>query len=251
MLNFTQIFQDSWHFVQNQKRTVLFLFGIQFLCSILLGLVGSEILTPTSSLDNPSGMLAQLNNDNFLFFFLVREIIFLFLANWSLMIIHHISQQQMLSYSQSAVQTGKNFGGVVILNILIVFPILVGVYFALSSVLIGQLSESSAMGALLLMAVGVVIYIRLNLVPLHYLILSQPLSTTLRKIWQAGKGRNLELLIYAFLIYVAQPMVAQQLAKLSVNFAFNLASLAITTALNVFLLIFTYRFYTLFIQKAS
>lgn len=246
-INFTQIFQDSWHFIQNQKRISLFLFIIQFVSALLIAFLGSVLLSD-NDITISANQLPELSTyGNVAILFVVKQILYLFAACWSLMIVHQISRQQFLSYGQSAVQTSKRFLGTLIVNVLVALPMLIGL---VESLLAMQQKTSPSVFSLFAILIGMVFFVRLCLAPVHYLMSEYGISATIQQFWQQGKGRAAPLFIYCLLVYLAQPLLEAQLgALLASNLIFSVIGLAISTAINTFLLIVTYRFYTLFLQK--
>lgn len=246
-INFTHIFQDSWHFIQNQMRTSVFLFIIQFASALFIAFLGSLLLSG-NTISVSANPLPQLNEYwSFVLLFIVKQVAYLFIGCWSLMVIHQISHQQFQSYGHSALQTGGRFWGALVVNILIASPILIGL---VESLLAMQQKTQPSMISLFAIMIGIIFFVRLCLAPVHYLLNTNRIGTAIQQFWQMGKGRAAPLFIYCLLIYLAQPLLEAQLSLwLASNLVFSVIGLGISTAVNTFLLIVSYRFYTLFSQK--
>lgn len=102
--------------------------------------------------------------------------------------------------------------------------------------------------SLIAMLVGVWFFVRLNLTVVHYLSTQDTLSQTIRKIWMRGNARKGVLFIYTLLVYFLVPILIFQLSSLSNNAVFDMAIGIFSALLNIFMLVVTYRFYSLFMK---
>ncbi|POY42858.1 hypothetical protein [Avibacterium endocarditidis] len=71
----------------------------------------------------------------------------------------------------------------------------------------------------------------------------------LKNSWLSGVKRAAPLFIYCLLIYVVLPFVVRRISSLSDNLVFDVVMLFLSAVVGVFSLLFTYRFYTLFMRK--
>ncbi len=102
--------------------------------------------------------------------------------------------------------------------------------------------------SLIAMLVGVWFFVRLNLTVVHYLSTQEALSQTIRKIWMRGNTRKGVLFIYTLLVYFFVPILIFQLSAFSNNAIFDMVIGIFTALLNIFMLVVTYRFYSLFMK---
>ena len=238
-INFTQILQDSWNFVRNQSRVVWALVGVL----LVVQLVGDLF-----SVNLPQGATAQevremLNQSEQVYFgagSLIKQLLFVFATTFSLACIHFISQPSI--WAKSFQLAARKIIGVLILDVLILLPLTL----SLVQAYINLGSANVSLFLLLAMAVGIFIFVRLNLVSVHYLINNVGILQSLRQIWQLGMKRNLILFGYTVIVYFTVPILSASLIALAGNTIMNSLLAVIISFLNVFALIFTYRFYTLF-----
>ena len=85
---------------------------------------------------------------------------------------------------------------------------------------------------------------------MHYLLTDAGISTSAKITWRAAMGRVSSLFIFSLLIYVLVPLAESFLISFSSNAIMAVITGIIAALINVFALVVTYRFYTLFIAKA-
>ena len=255
-INFTQLFQDSWNFIRNQLQFIITFTVSFFLISLAIDMLGSALLEPIVTLPNkenlpPEQLLATIleKTDITLLFFIniISQILFIAVSSWGILTIHHISLRNNYTLSQVFGMTLSRLLGVLLLNILLLFPIIIGlanIWVALA----GQTSPS--IFAVLAMFFGIFVSIRLCLAPVSYLIGDKGLSESISFIWLKGVKRTTVLFLYCVLVYFIFQLVGQQLASLSDNLVFTLFANLVISFINAFALVFTYRFYIIFTQKA-
>lgn len=178
----------------------------------------------------------------------VQVLLNLFISCWGIMTFHQLSERRRLPLGQTLNMTAKRFAGVFFINLIIVFPLVIGLAESLVA-LIGK--NAPSLFSVFTITLGIFIFIRLNLATVHYLITQTGLAQTLKVIWLSGFKRTGVLFIYCLLIYFALPLIVRNIAALSDNMLFDIVISFIISAINVFSLIFSYRFYTLFMQKAQ
>ena len=81
----------------------------------------------------------------------------------------------------------RRFAGVILLDLLMVAPMLLGLGEAFAALLT---KKSPSIMSLIAMLVGVWFFVRLNLTVVHYLSTQEALSQTIRKIWMRGNTRK-------------------------------------------------------------
>ena len=137
--------------------------------------------------------------------------------------------------------------GAILLSFLIFIPILIGLTEAIIAI---QQKVQPSILSLFAMVIGIGLYIRLCLASVHYLLTNDSISHSAKITWRAAMGRVSVLFIFCLLIYVLIPFVENFLTAFSSNAIMALISGILVALINVFALVVTYRFYTLFISKA-
>ncbi|MFQ1023832.1 hypothetical protein ACIWO4_11175 [Avibacterium paragallinarum] len=247
-INFTQIYQDCRNFMRNQPRTTQQFIVLFFINSMLFYFLISAF-TPIMKVENmPRKELLLLNDSSNEFFVLAiaQQLISLFISFWGIATFHHISTQQTANLNQSATLTLRRFAGIIAINLIALIPIMIGFIEILFSILQKQ---SPSIFSLIASVLGFVIFVRLSLASTEYLIHPVTIVQALKSCWFRGVKRSSPLFIYCLFIYVALPFIVRQISSLSDNLIFELITLLISAIISVFSLLFTYRFYTLFMQK--
>lgn len=247
-INFTQIFQDCWNFMRNQKKiTQQFIFFFFISSLIFYFLLTSVVPMPEITQANgqnlplPSSISAQ-----FVLIGVAQQLVSLFISSWGILTFHRISVQQQNPLNQSAVLTLQRFVGVVTVSVIGFIPLMIGLVESLFAILQGQ---SPSILSLVAMLLGFFIFVRLSLASTEYLIQPVGIMQALKNSWLSGVKRSAPLFIYCLLIYVVLPFVVRRISSLSDNLVFDVVMLFVSAAVGVFSLLFTYRFYTLFMHK--
>lgn len=250
-INFTQIIKDSFHFMQNEKRNIIVLCALYFFADIIMVLLQSAMLPNeiVVSLSNNqiSSAISEEQGINLVTFFFLKQFIYIFISAWCLVTIHQISLRQFSTVLQSFASTLKRIWGAMLLSFLIFIPILVGLTEAMIAI---QQKVQPSIISLFAIIIGIGLYIRLCLAPVHYLLTDAGISASAKITWRAAMGRAAVLFIFCLLIYVLVPLAESFLISLSSNAIMAVITGIIAALINVFALIVTYRFYTLFIAKA-
>ena len=250
-INFTQIIKDSFHFMQNEKRNIIVLCALYFFADIIMVLLQSvmlpnEIIVSLSN-NQISTAISEEQGINLVTFFFLKQFIYIFISAWCLVTIHQISLRQFSTVLQSFSSTLKRIWGAMLLSFLILIPILVGLTEAMIAI---QQKIQASILSLFAMVIGIGLYIRLCLAPVHYLLTNDSISHSAKIMWRAAMGRVSVLFIFCLLTYVLIPFVENFLTAFSSNAIMALISGILVALINVFALVVTYRFYTLFISKA-
>ena len=246
-INFTQVLQDSWHFFRNQQKIMLQLVFMLFIVQVLSVLLTPDFMAQdTVSGGNTLSDLGQINASDFLASFLPAQLASIFISAWGLMTIHQISRHNPLTLSTNFVLTLRRFIGVIVLETVSVLPVLIGVAHIVG---VALSNTAPSIAALLTIFFGIYFFIRLNLASLHYLTTQDGIGQSLQKIWLQGRNQKTALLIYALLVYFVAPMLILQLSVLSENLIFSVIVSLTAALINIFTLVVTYRFYSLFMQE--
>ena len=241
-INFTQVLQDSWNFFRNQQKIML-----QFVAILFVAQSASALLSFPVNDENKNDVLNLANTDitGFIFSVAITQILTSFIAAWGLTSIHRISLQNYRTLGETLSLTLRRFAGVILLDLLMVAPMLLSIGEAFAALLT---KKSPSIMSLIAMIVGVWFFVRLNLTAVHYLSTQDTLSQTIRKIWMRGNTRKGVLFIYTLLVYFLVPILIFQLSSLSNNAVFDMAIGIFSALLNIFMLVVTYSFYSLFMK---
>lgn len=247
-INFTQVLQDSWNFFRNQQRIMLQFVTILFTVQIARVLLSPPMI-PQKALTTPNALpdLSKIDASGFLLSFIITQLITTFIAAWGLMTIHKISQQNYRTLGESFRATLPRFTGVIILELLMVMPMLLGLFEIGAAVL--TKTEPSIMSIFALF-IGIWFFIRLNLSTAHYITTQDGIGKSLQKIWLQGRNQKGALFIYTLLVYVIVPILIFQLMMMFNNLIFGMIISILAAALNILMLVVTYRFYSLFMKES-
>lgn len=253
-INFTQLFRDSWNFMSNQRQ-----FVIKFMLIFLAVSAGMSALASIlqSSVTNPAqmdqtqlaqAMIEQSQQPSRQLFFLLNQGVTLFISSWALTVIHSISRQHGMNLIVSAAFTARRFIGVALLSILSVLPLFIGLWFAF-----GDMSNNQAPSilSLVLMIAGLILFIRLCLGPVEYLIQPVSMQSAVKNILVFGTKRTGTLFFYCLIVNFFLPLIGLQLSAMAINMLFSVIVLAAIALVSLFSLIFTYRFYSIFSNQAT
>ena len=248
-INFTQIFQDSLNFMRNQRKTVLIFVGI-FVVSQLINALVSVPMPSLGDNPNPSQQdiidaLSKVEPTVLVGSFLFQQLLMSFIATFGISSIHHISLQNENPINQGLILTLRRFLGVVVLDIFMSLPLLFGIADVMSSFLSKNALSPLAFFS---MVFGLFFFVRLCLSPVHYIASNQSIGQSALQVWRAGVKRNGILIIYALITYLLLPLLVNSIGAI-LGTSFLSVIVGILAALfQIFILIFTYRFYSLFMK---
>lgn len=250
MINFTHIFQDCWNFMRNQREITLKFTALFFIVSALISFFSSQIqiemLTPSQAMNVSDAEVVQASK-YMLVLVVLPMLLNIFLSAWGISSIHQISQYSEAKLSQSFTIAMKRFLGLVLINILISIPLLISASEILVSIM---MHTSPSIFSLIAIVLGTFVFIRFSLLNVHYLIHNQSLSQSIKTMWQSGVKRTAQLFLYTVISYIAFPLLLKQLYLwISGNLLLEIIIDAVSSFVYVFLLIFAYRFYTIFMQQ--
>lgn len=250
-INFTTIFQDSWNFVRNKQQLTL-TFSLAFLLTslcfdfLIIPNLAPPLNTESDELANALGMKG-VGTDFVMYSFIYQLAIFI-ISHWCLVAIHQISQGQMFNLGGSFTFLLRRLIGVLLINIILLVPVVIGVSDVLFSLLSNR--QPSIISAISL-ALGLYLYVRFCLAGVHYLVTQNNFNQTLKATWYAGIKRGLLLFVYCLFVYILLPFLFRNLSALGNHFILNIIVSALMSFITVFSLVFTYRFYSVFMQKRA
>ncbi|OOF46752.1 hypothetical protein BKK51_01400 [Rodentibacter trehalosifermentans] len=245
-INFTQILQDSWNFFRNQQKTMFQFVSILFMVQVLSVLLSPSMVSNSVISTDTLPQFVEENAPSIALSFLMTQLMTTFIASWGLMTIHQISGQNDRTLGQTFQATLPRFFGVIMLDLIIIAPMLLGIVEMIAAVLT---KTSPSIISLVAVIFGMGFFIRLNLSTTHYLTTQDNIGQSLRKIWLQGKNQKTALLIYALLVYFVTPLLIFQLSMIFDHLIFSVLLSIFAAALNIFILVVTYRFYTLFMKE--
>ena len=240
-INFTHILQDSWNFFRNQQK-IMFQFVLILLVAQNVGALLSSPLNNESHISE----LANINIENIAFSIVITQLLTSFISAWGLISIHSISQQNYQTLTKAFTLALRRFLGIIVLNLLMTAPMLLGLSEAFAALLT---KSSPSIISLIAMLVGIWFFVRLNLTAVHYLSTQDDIKQTIQKIWIKGSSRKNVLFVYTLLVYFLAPILVFQLTTFSNNVLFDMVIGILSSILNIFMLVITYRFYSLFIKE--
>ena len=248
-INFTQIFQDSLNFMRNQRKTVLIFIGIFVIAQLINQLVSVPLPSlgnnPDPSLQDIINALSKVEPTALIGSFLFQQLLMSFIATLGIATIHHISQQNQNPINQGLMLTLRRFLGVIVLDIFMSLPLLFGMVDVVSSFLSKNVHSPLAFVS---MVFGLFFFVRLCLSPVHYIASNQSIGQSALQVWRAGVKRNGILIIYALITYLLLPLLVNSVGAI-LGTSFLSVIFGILVALfQIFILVFTYRFYSLFMK---
>ena len=248
-INFTQIFQDSLNFMRNQRKTVLIFIGIFVIAQLINQLVSVPLPSlgnnPDPSLQDIINALSKVEPTALIGSFLFQQLLMSFITTLGIATIHHISQQNQNPINQGLMLTLRRFLGVVVLDIFMSLPLLFGMVDVVSSFLSKNAHSPLAFVS---MVFGLFFFVRLCLSPVHYIAANQSIGQSALQVWRAGVKRNGILIIYALITYLLLPLLVNSVGAI-LGTSFLIVIFGILVALfQIFILVFTYRFYSLFMK---
>lgn len=262
-VNFTQLLQDSWNFVRNQKNFTLFFIFAFTLLSLATNMIfdastsmltaddlqqlTNTKLTPEQQLALFNDLLQKIDVGFLLFVYIAYQMALLFFNSWGILTVHHISRQNNYSLSQTFAMTSKRFFGVFIVELLISLPLLL-----CSAMMFVAAMGGSEMSILIIFGIffSLFILIRGCLAPITYLVENKKIGESIVYIWQAGAKRTTTLLWYCLIVYFIFSIITNRLTDFSDNILFGIITTLLVSFLNVFTVVMSYRFYTIFMQRA-
>lgn len=241
-LNFTQMLQDSGNFFRNQQKTMWQFVGL------IVVLQGLFMLLPMPTMaiaENGLPDMSQVNSESLVWYLAIKGAM-LFINTWGLATIYKISRENDRTLANSLALALRKIAGVLLLNMLMILPMGIGIG-QISVALFSQTAPS--LSATLMLFFGIWIFVRLNLMDVHYLTTQDNLGQTIKTVWLQGRNTKGPLWIYTLLAYFIAPLALSVLQQLPENVVLDFVSIIIIALMSLFILVFTYRFYSLWIVE--
>ncbi|MGV6989383.1 hypothetical protein ACWA5Z_10930 [Testudinibacter sp. P80/BLE/0925] len=236
-VNFTKIFQDSLNFLINQKPLLITVMALFVINNLATQLILSSLQPPIAVLNDAEYRI----NGTSLMLTIAAHIISLLLVLWLLNLIIQISKGQAANFATALNLSLGKIIPFVVLNIISVLPISLGIT-SFSAPNVGII-------ALLSFCVGGYLFLRLFLAQFAYIIENGTIGEALKLVWLNSGKRVFPLFLLVLATYILPLLVSLQLANLGNSLFVIFLSSIITAAISIFTVVFTYRFYQLFIDK--
>ena len=208
---------------------------------------------PDPSLQDIINALSKVEPTALIGSFLFQQLLMSFITTLGIATIHHISQQNQNPINQGLMLTLRRFfrgGSFRYFYELATFiwPCCV-MSSSLSKDELSPLSQNALSPlAFVSMVFGLFFFVRLCLSPVHYIASNQSIGQTALQVWRAGVKRNGILIIYALITYLLLPLLVNSVGAI-LGTSFLSVIFGILVALfQIFILVFTYRFYSLFMK---
>ncbi len=246
-INFTVIFRDSLNFVRNKPKFLLN-FSLLFAAEILV----MNFLFGQINPDFAAGLNLKPDEFNFpssvLGLALMSLLLNIILYAFTMLRIHQISYQKTTNWQAIFYIFSKKILALILTMLIVTFPLLMGAI----NLIMASLQGSASLTSLLLSIVGLFIFIRLNLTFVDCLVTADSFVNSFKRVWIIGARQNKNLIIFFLINYLFFPFISNNIAHIFVNNSL-LAPIFIwlSSVIYVFSLVFTYRFYTCFMQVNS
>lgn len=230
-VNFIKIFQDSWNFILNQKQLAIFFWVVLMIDNLVFRYLLSSVDPSTDEGGRSS-----------IFLMFAGQVVNAMLTLWFLSVIMLISQQRQANLSEALSYAIRKIPLFLLLNFVIILPLSLAAanYIA---------NAGGSIFTMLSVLLGVYLFIRLSLTPYSYAIENSSFSEALKLVWLNGMGRVVPLALFAVLAYLLPLIITLMLGRFPASFLTDVLVSAVSAAINIFTLVFTYRFYQLFIDK--
>lgn len=264
-INFTQILQDCWNFIRNQRRFTCYfmllfaglLIAFQFVFDTVrpgvLNEVSAQLEAIRQSLpaelaqqlkvsdrnDSLLQMIAVITHPTMMTVSIVGQIVIGFITACGIISIDQISRQKTFDFSTALSAAIRRFSGALIINVLILLPLI----YALVLAVLG-----AGIAALIVTAAGTYVFVRLCLTYIAYLTERKKLVEAVRFTWRKTQKGFGSLFIFCLLNYVTVIILNGKISAWADNSLLLFISIVCTAFLHLFSIIFSYRFYTLFMK---
>lgn len=239
-IHFQSLFQDTWNFIRNRPSFTLYAI---ILLAVLQTSIG--VLAPRPMIVEGSDAVSikeQVNVFDLLLPSLLSMAVIIFVNVLLILNIKSINNGDYRTFLQNSNGALTSFFPAMLLTLVQVFPISLGLAFAL----LPNLGNAAPLMALPLMLMGLFVFIKLNLAIYVYLI-DEPKKTigeTLKYTWALSRGRMLPLIIFTAIIYFLPTTLG---AVTGIFSSLGIVGVIIAQAFNAFLnlaiVIFSFRFY--------
>lgn len=225
-INFPQLLQDSWNFIRNRSQFSL----TAMILLIAIQLVATFVLSGLILSNSPAALLPSL----------LIGVGNIFISILLILNIKAINAGNFQSFFQNAGKAFVKLLPAISLYIIMVLPL----SFGMSSILFGNISgNGTSIIGLPLLAIGIFIFVRLNLATYAFLVEDYRVGQAVKFMWQLAKGKMAALFAYSLLANVLPILITALIGRLGDNIAVTIFAFVISAFLSLFTTIFGFRFY--------
>lgn len=224
-INFPQLLQDSWNFIRNRRQFSLTAMGLLLAIQLLATFVLSNFMVSDSAVSLLPSFLIGIGN--------------IFISVLLVLNINDINAGTFQSFFQNTSKALAKLLPAISLNIIMVLPL----SFGMSSILFGNISGSGASIFIPLSAIGIFVFVRLNLAIYVFLVENYRVGQAVKFMWQLAKGKMAALFAYTLLANLLPILITALVGRLGDNVAIMVLSFVISAFLSLFTTILGFRFY--------
>ncbi|WHP46849.1 ABC transporter permease [Mannheimia bovis] len=245
-IKFVDLLQQSWNFMRNQQSFTLF--AIMTIVVVQLAFI---LLLPASPEMVADQQPQQIQIDSSKLLAILMPTVLLGIANLFMTVlmilnIQSINNGNYQNFFQNAGGALKHFLPVLMLQFIMVLPLSLGASFAMAS-------PETVIIALPMLVVGFYFFIKLSIVIYAYL-LEKPqktLSESIKFTFQLSRGKMLPLILFCVISYLLPGMLSRLFAVFGNDFVGALITVVFSAVINVFMAIFSFRFYQVYRQMPA
>lgn len=242
-IKFVDLLQQSWNFMRNQQSFTLFA-----IVTIVVVQLAFILLLPASPEMAAEPQTQQIQIDSSKLLSILMPTVLLGIANLFLTVlmilnIQSINNGNYQHFFQNAGGALKHFLPVLMLQFIMVLPLSLGASFAMAS-------PETVIIALPMLVAGFYFFIKLSLVIYAYL-LEKPqktLSESIKFTFQLSRGKMLPLILFCVISYLLPGILSRLLTVFGNDFVGSLITVIFSAIINVFMAIFSFRFYQVYRQ---
>ena len=225
-INFPQLLQDSWNFIRNRSQFSLTAMGLLLAIQLLATFVLSNFIVSASAVSLLPSLLIGIGN--------------IFISVLLVLNINDINAGTFQSFFQNTSKALAKLLPAISLYIIMVLPL----SFGMSSILFGNISgREASIFSLPLLAIGIVVFVRLNLSTYVFLVENYRVGQAVKFMWQLAKGKMAVLFAYTLLANLLPILITALVGRLGDNVAITVLPFVISAFLSLFTTIFGFRFY--------
>ena len=225
-INFPQLLQDSWNFIRNRRQFSLTAIGLLLAIQLLATFVLANLMASNSTASLLPSLLIGIGN--------------IFISVLLVLNINDINSGTFQSFFQNTGKALTKLLPAILLYIIMGLPL----SFGMSSILFGNISGNGAnIFSLPLLAIGIFVFIRLNLSTYVFLVENYRVGQAVKFMWQLAKGKMAALFAYTLLANLLPILITALVGRLGDNVAIMVLSFVISAFLSLFTTILGFRFY--------
>lgn len=242
-IKFVDLLQQSWNFMRNQSSFTLF--SVLTIVMVQLAFVLLLPAAPEISNAQPDQQI-EMNASKMLSILMptiLLGVANLFITILMILNIQSINNANYQQFFQNAGGALKAFFPALLLQVIMVLPLSLGASFAMAS-------SETVIIAIPVLVFGFYLFIKLSLVIYAYL-LEKPqktLSESIKFTMQLSRGKMLPLILFCVISYLLPGILSRLLTILGNDFVGSLLTIVFSSIINVFMVIFSFRFYQVYRQ---